>query len=93
MVFYYLKQMEKHLKTRVQYWAGNRLGATVGGVAAYHMRPADQLAEPWPGGPIQPRRRPAARKRGAHAGHTHDVVTTRRRGSVAGLRTPADKES
>jgi hypothetical protein len=74
MVFYYLKQMEKRLKTRAQYWAGNRPGATVSG----------------PTGPVQPRRRLAARERGAlrtHSRRGHHVVATRaaegRRGWLA----------
>jgi hypothetical protein len=98
MVFCYLKQMEKHLKTQAQYWAGNRPGAIVRGMVACHVRLADQLAGPQPSGPIQPRRRSTARERGARTGCTRGVVTVwwpraRWWGDVAGPRAPVDKES
>jgi hypothetical protein len=44
-------------------------------VVACHVRPVDQPAGPRPGGPVQPRRWPAARERGARAGRARGVVT------------------
>jgi hypothetical protein len=89
--------MEKHLKPLVQYWAGTRRGATSRGVAACQARPTDPPAGPLPGGPIQPRRWPAARER-ARAGCACGVVTARwprvgRQGGAVGPRAPADKVS
>jgi hypothetical protein len=71
--------MEKRLKTRAQYWAGKRPRATVRAVVACHTRSANHPAGPQPGGPVQPRRHPAARERGTrwtHSWRGHHAVAT-----------------
>jgi hypothetical protein len=60
------------------------------------MWPVDKSARPQPSGLVQPRRRPAARERGARAGRTHGVVTAlwprvRRWGGMAGPCAPVNK--
>jgi hypothetical protein len=64
----------------MHFQAGNWHGATVQGMAACHVRPADQPVGPRPSGPVQPRRRPVARERGARRTHSrrgHCAVATR----------------
>jgi hypothetical protein len=48
-------------------------------VAACHVRPADQPTGPWPGGPVQLRRQPAAPERGARGGGAARLVRVLRR--------------
>jgi hypothetical protein len=60
---------------------------TVQGSAACHARSTNQPAGPWPSGPVQPRRCPAAWEWGTHRAHS------RRRGGTASPRGPADKVS
>jgi hypothetical protein len=67
--------MENDFKTRAQCWARTGPGLQPTGCAACHTRPA----RPQPGGPVQPRKRPAAWERGAHTGrprHGHRVQFT-----------------
>jgi hypothetical protein len=67
--------MENDCKTRAQCWARTGPGLQPTGCAACHTRPA----RPQPGGPVQPRKRPAAWERGAHTGrprHGHRVWFT-----------------
>jgi hypothetical protein len=51
-------------------------GLGLSGMVACHVRPAEKLAGPRPGGPVQPRRRPAARER-ARVRRACSVVTVR----------------
>jgi hypothetical protein len=65
--FCHLKQLEKQIINITQCRASNRPMAcdrkwpVGGGTVACHARLADKPVEPWPGGPVQPRRRPMTR--------------------------------
>jgi hypothetical protein len=66
------------IKSPAQYRAGNWLQVTAhGGLAARPAGPADKLARPRPGGPVQPRLRLARALMRARGGVVAGLLTAR----------------